>query len=350
MVSRFVLYRMLIPRDPQLIFPTEGDIECLGRKDNQVKIHGHRIELGEVEQAIVRTGTLHTTAVVASEINHKPQLSALAVFDPRESLDFEAPDSHRDEVNRLNEGLNSLPTYMVPKSVVPVGKLPTLPSGKVERKFLKKWIENMSAADLRKYSTDGSGPPSEAVPVVTEEEIILEQIWSEILGQEQNSIGALANFFSLGGDSVSAINLVGSCRAAGYSLSVSHVLRSPVLRTMATYLKKTDIAKGSSSTKEFVNPESLINQMKDHGLSVTGDIDHTYPAPPGQIKFLSQGQRVDQFWVLMTVRRLAGSTSVERWINAVTELTRVNDILRTFYIRSGCDTQWIGVVLKKACC
>lgn len=346
MVSWFVLYRMPIPSDPQLIFLT-GDIECLGRKDNQVKIHGHRIELGEVEQAIVRTGTVHTTVVVASEINHKPQLSALAVFNPRESLDFEAPDSHRDEVDRLKEGLNSLPSYMVPKSVVPVGRFPTLPSGKVDRKLLKEWIENMSSADLSKYSIDGGGPPSEAVPVVTEEETILEQIWSEILGQEQNSIGALANFLSLGGDSVSAINLVGSCRAAGYSLSVSHVLRSPVLRTMATNLKKADKVKGSGINKKFVAPESLIIQINNHGLSIMGDIDHTYPAPPGQTEFLNQGQRKDQFWVLMTVRHLAGSISVDRWINAVTELTRVNDILRTFYTRSGSDTQWIGVVLKK---
>ena len=326
---------------------TGGDIECLGRKDNQVKIHGHRIELGEVEQAIARTGAIHSTVVVASEINHNPQLSALAVFSPSQSSDPEAPDSHRDEIDRLKEGLTSLPNYMIPKSVVPVGKFPTLPSGKVDRKLLKKWIENMSAADLSKYSIEGRGPPSEVVPVVTMEETILEQIWSDILGQEQSSIGALANFFSLGGDSVSAINLVGSCRAAGYSLSVSHVLRSPVLRTMATNLKKAGKKGGSGIDKEFANPEWLIIQINDHGLSIAEDIEYTYPAPPGQNEFLNQGQRKDQFWVLMTVRRPASTISVEKWIDAVTELTRLNDILRTFYIRNGSDTQWIGIVLKK---
>ena len=300
-----------------------------------------------MEQAIVRTGAVHSTVVVASEINHNPQLSALAVFDPGQSSDPEAPGSHRDEIDRLKEGLTSLPNYMIPKSVVPVSKFPTLPSGKVDRKLLKKWIEDMSAADLSQYSIERTGPPSEVVPVVTMEETILEQIWSDILGQEQSSIGALANFFSLGGDSVSAINLVGSCRAAGYSLSVGHVLRSPVLRTMATHLKKAGKKGKSGTDKEFANPEWLTIQTNKHGLSITEDIDYTYPAPPGQNEFLNQGQRKDQFWVLMTVRRFASSISVEKWIDAVTELTRRNDILRTFYTRNGSDTQWIGIVLKK---
>lgn len=338
---------MLIQSGPSLTILLGGDIECLGRKDNQVKIHGHRIELGEVEQAIVRTDTLKSTAVVASEVNHKTQLSALTVFDPTEKTEFEAPDAHRDDVKRLKEGLNSLPAYMVPKSVVPVGKLPTLPSGKVDRKLIKRWIEDMSAADLSKYSIDDIGPASVAVPVVTDQENILERSWSDILGHEPSHIGALANFFSLGGDSVSAINLVGSCRAAGYSLSVSHVLKNPVLREMATFLKEADAAKNSDTTIEFVIPESLTTQMKDFGLSITDDIDYTYPAPPGQTEFLNQGQRAEQFWVLMTIRPLAESTAVDRWINAVTELTKFNDILRTFYVKSGTDDEWIGVVLKR---
>ena len=333
--------------DPQLIHLIGGDIECLCRKDNQIKIHGHRIELGEVEQALQRTGSISAAVVVPTEVNNKPQLSALTVFDPKTSFGLESPDAHRDEVNRLKEGLDTLPPYMLPKYVVPVGKLPTLPSGKVNRKFLRQWIEDLSDADLGKYSIDSAGPPSELVPVTTEEEIVLEQIWSETLRRERDEIGALANFFSLGGDSVSAINLVGNCRAAGYDLLVSHVLKSPVLRKMATNLKKANTMRDSGSAKDFVAPESLNILFDSQGFCATKDVDYMFPAPPGQTEFLNQGQRAEQFWVLMTVRRLPVSFSVDRWIHAVRALTRANDILRTFYVRSEIDGDWVGVVLKQ---
>ncbi|KAL9038443.1 MAG: hypothetical protein Q9180_003132 [Flavoplaca navasiana] len=118
-----------------------GDIECLGRADYQVKIHGHRIELGEVEQAIIRTGFVRDTAVVASSINDKPQLTAFAVFDASKDEQIEQPTTRHEEVGKLKERLTDLASYMIPKSVLGVGKLPTLPSGKVDRKKLKKWVE-----------------------------------------------------------------------------------------------------------------------------------------------------------------------------------------------------------------
>ncbi|KAK0515361.1 hypothetical protein JMJ35_002740 [Cladonia borealis] len=319
----------------------DGDIECLGRKDNQVKIHGHRIELGEVEQAITRTGIVHHAAVIACETNHKLQLVALVVVNPTDSTAFEAPDTHHDEIKKLKESLNSLPPYMVPKIVVSIGKLPLLPSRKVDRKILKKWVEGLTIADLIKYSFESTAAISDYVPVSTEEEGVLERIWSEVLEQDQKNIGALANFFSLGGDSVSAINLVGSCRAAGYSLSVGHVLRFPVLHEMATNLRKVGIKTNHSNTNEYIPPEPLVERIKDQA------IDYTFPAPPGQIEFLNQGQRAEQFWMLMTVRRFAASTVIENWLDAVKELTRVNDILRTFYVKLENRDEWIGVVLKR---
>lgn len=59
---------------------------------------------------------------------------------------------------------------MVPKSVVSVGKLPKLPSGKVDRKLLRKWVEDIDAADLNNYSINKAGSVSEIVTIVTQEE------------------------------------------------------------------------------------------------------------------------------------------------------------------------------------
>lgn len=325
----------------------------MGRADNQVKVHGHRIELGEVEQAIISTGVVQDTAVVASSINDKPQLTAFAVFDANKDEQIEQPTARQEEVGKLKEGLNDLAPYMVPKSVLGVGKLPTLPSGKVDRKKLKKWVEEMSNARLSDYSIDAPGPQAEIVPTATAEEAALEEIWADIFEREPTSVGAMANFFSLGGDSVSAINLVSACRAAGYSLSVGNVLKYPVLRGLASQLGKVDASADAQRVKEFEMSERVRKQIESQGLEVNEHIDYVYPAAPGQVEFLNQGQRKDRYWVLMAIRPLPESTNIDAWIKAVTELTRLNAILRTFFVQSnaaseeeGNDPQWAGVVLK----
>ena len=145
---------------------------------------------------------------------------------------------------------------------------------------------------------------------------------------------------------MSAINLVGACRSEGYGLSVGKVLKAPVLRDMAAYLKHVDSA-ASGKKKAFETPEWLEAELKSHDLRLSDQIDYTYPCPPGQVEFLNQGQRDDQFWVLMNIRPLAPSIEVDKWIDAVTELTRVNDILRTCYVKNKGQTEWIGVVLKE---
>ncbi|KAL8868726.1 MAG: hypothetical protein Q9198_008085 [Flavoplaca austrocitrina] len=330
-----------------------GDIECFGRVDNQVKIHGHRIELGEVEQAITRTGVVQDTAVVASSINDKPQLTAFAVFDASKDKQIEQPTARQEEVGKLKEGLNDLAPYMVPKSVLGVGKLPTLPSGKVDRKKLKQWVEETSTAQLSDYSIDAAGPQADVVPTATAEEAALEKIWADIFEREPSSVGAMANFFSLGGDSVSAINLVSACRAAGYSLSVGNVLKYPVLRGLASQMRKVDASADAQRGKKFEMSEHVRKQIESQGLEVNEHIDYVYPAAPSQVEFLNQGQRKDRYWVLMAVQPLPESTDIDTWIKAATELTRLNAILGTFFVRSnatseeeGKDPQWTGVVLK----
>lgn len=325
----------------------------MGRADNQVKVHGHRIELGEVEQAIINTDVVQDTAVVASSINDKPQLTAFAVFDANKDEQIEQPAARQKEVGKVKEGLNDLASYMIPKSVLGVGKLPTLPSGKVDRKKLTKWVEEMTTAQLSDYSIDAPGPQADIVPPATAAEAALQKFWADIFEREPTSVGATANFFSLGGDSVSAINLVSACRAAGYSLSVGNVLKYPVLRELASQLGKVDASADVQRAKNFEMSERVRKQIESEGLEVNEHIDYVYPAAPGQVEFLNQGQRKDRYWVLMAIRPLPESANINAWIKAATELTRLNAILRTFFVQSnaaseerGKDPQWAGVVLK----
>ena len=190
-------------------------------------------------------------------MSEKLQLTAFAVFAPTTNIMIEAPQTYDEEVEKLRDGLSSLAPSMIPKVVLPTGRLPKLVSGKVDRKLLAKWAEDMSAADLSQHFIDNTGPQHETVLVETEEEAAMEKMWAEILGIDQNTIGALPNFFSLGGDSASAINIVSLCRAAGYNISVSNVLKFSVLRKLASKLKKNDTSAGSAVKREVLTPDRL---------------------------------------------------------------------------------------------
>ncbi|KAI4193807.1 MAG: hypothetical protein LQ350_008133 [Teloschistes chrysophthalmus] len=233
---------------------------------------------------------------------------------------------------------------MLPKPVIRLGKLLKLPSGKVYRKKLKHWVGKMSAA---------AGDQVDLVPTTTEQEIALEKFWADIFEREPANLGATVNFFSLGGGSVSAIKLVSACRAVGYTLSVGVVFKYPVLRELATNLKRTNPGATAQTGKPFEIPPSLKEQILIHGLYMTDDLDYVYPAAPGQVEFLNQGQRRDQYWVLMAVRPLAESTDINKWIEITRELIRLNPILRTTFCKcpdmgkeGGTEDEWIGVVLK----
>lgn len=70
-----------------------------------------------------------------------------------------------------------------------------------------------------------------------------------------------------------------------------------------------------------------------------------YPSPPGQVQFLEEGNRPEQMWVLMAVRRMPASASYQEWIDNTSHLTKTNDILRTSWLRTA-EAEWAGVVMK----
>ncbi|KAH7370850.1 hypothetical protein BKA65DRAFT_386635 [Rhexocercosporidium sp. MPI-PUGE-AT-0058] len=317
------------------------ELQCLGRKDYQVKIHGHRIEIGEVEQVILRSDAVHDAVVVLAEINQKPQLTAFAIFKDGIQGDM----TYESNLAELRKGLSMLAPYMVPKAVLPVDSWRKLPSGKVDRKFLKSQAERMTLKEMSRYYIDGAGRKAEVVPVTSEEEKDLEEIWAKIFNLPPADIGSAANFFSLGGDSISAINMVSLCRKVGYEMTVGQILKFPVLKDMAARFTKK-VSDGKLKEEEiFVPSNEVIQEIERVGLNMNSDVEYVYPSPPGQVEFLNHGKRDGQFWVLTTVRKLPSTTNVLKWVETTLRLTEVNDILRTTWLQVS-NTEWVGVVLK----
>ncbi|HEX8906342.1 MAG TPA: amino acid adenylation domain-containing protein, partial [Longimicrobiaceae bacterium] len=183
----------------------DGVVECLGRIDHQVKVRGHRVELGEVEEALRRhPAVADAVATVREDAPGDRVLIAYVV--PGDGAEASQAELKAFVGERL-------PEYMVPTRVVPLGVLPRLPNGKVDRGALPA-----PAADAERGYVAPRTPTEDAVC----------RVWAEVLGVER--VGAEDDFFELGGHSLRATQVVSRLRQAfGVELALFAVfeLRTP---------------------------------------------------------------------------------------------------------------------------
>ncbi|MBT5465558.1 MAG: amino acid adenylation domain-containing protein, partial [Candidatus Marinimicrobia bacterium] len=161
-----------------------GDIEFLGRKDDQVKVRGYRIECGEVEQTLLKHPDIKEAVVVAVPIKEEMKELAAYLVCGEEITASEL----RDHVSRF------LPEYMIPSWFIPLEQVPLTPNGKIDRKALP-------APDGMEVSTG-----IEYVAPRDELERQLAAVWEDVLGRE--GIGIQDNFFEIGGHSLKATQVV----------------------------------------------------------------------------------------------------------------------------------------------
>ncbi|MEI7497137.1 MAG: amino acid adenylation domain-containing protein, partial [Betaproteobacteria bacterium] len=189
-----------------------GEFEFLGRLDTQVKIHGHRIELGEIESALLKSFPEVAQAVVLTN----PQLVAYVV--PRAGL--QAPSI--EVIAALLDKV--LPSYMIPEIVIVVSVLPLNANGKIDRSAL--------LALKVEQKNDFYQAPNKL------EELALCELFATITSVER--VGIDDRFFSLGGDSISAIRLVSMARRKGLLLSVRDVFSKQTPRALAGVIQHAE--------------------------------------------------------------------------------------------------------------
>ncbi|KAI9786517.1 MAG: NRPS [Peltula sp. TS41687] len=328
----------------------DGTIECLGRKDYQVKLNGFRIELGEIENAILRTGDANAVVVSVAEVQGKRQLVAFCILQGDHQPGKGGPLSPVDRLNKVSDLKSKLTTishYMMPALFLPFGSFPTLPSGKANRKELVALVEKMQKSEITQYIPIDDEAAGEFQAVSTKEEHIMRQAWSMVLDEPEESIGASSIFLSLGGDSISAINVVAVCRKLSYSISVADILAHPTLAEQAKHLKS---AKKQEPLQDiqYTTPSSVLSALGNANINVDQSIEEIYPCGPGQIEFLTQGHTRHQFWNLTACRELSEDFDIDRWLEVTRELTARNQILRTMYYQADPTDSgsWVQIVFK----
>ncbi|WP_457147558.1 Pls/PosA family non-ribosomal peptide synthetase [Mycobacterium sp. URHB0021] len=199
-----------------------GEIEYHGRADAEVKIRGHRIDLGEVESVLMEDPMVAEAVVNAVVAENGAAAEALAAY-----VVCAAEIDHNELAQRLHGRMRQkLPPYMVAATVDVLPDLPTMPSGKVDRKRLP------APVGIR---FTGTGPVMAAV-TETEERVVA--AWAQTLDVPPESISVEAHFFrDLGGHSLLAARAVSRLREAGFvSAALRDVYEHPSVRALATYL------------------------------------------------------------------------------------------------------------------
>ncbi|HEX5748907.1 MAG TPA: non-ribosomal peptide synthase/polyketide synthase [Archangium sp.] len=200
----------------------DGQLEFLGRADEQVKLRGFRIELGEIEAALGEEPSVSEAVVVLRKrAGGDPWLVAYVVPNtprpPGEGRGEGATDPGLDPSHLRAQLRQRLPEYMVPAVFVPLHALPRTTSGKVDRKALP-------APEARENPTTHEPPR-------TPEERVLAEAWAQVLGHER--VGIHDDFFELGGDSVLAIRIISRAAQAGVHITAKQLFSHPTIARLA---------------------------------------------------------------------------------------------------------------------
>ena len=238
----------------------DGSIDFLGRIDHQVKVRGHRIELGEVEAALTRHPRL-TDAVAVAREDQLGDVRLVAYFVP--ILDG-GPSLTPAELRRwLKE---HLPDSLVPTLFVPIDALPLSPNGKVDRKALPL------PTDLAHL-----GPRDEPIVLPRNDaEATIAALAAVLLGRDTLSIHD--DFFDLGIDSIRAIQLVSRARQAGLGLDPGQVFENPSVAALAAVAVAVAVPVPATMA-----PEARTEPTATAG---GGDIVDSYPLAPTQAGML----------------------------------------------------------------
>lgn len=265
----------------------DGSIHFIGRKDTQVKLRGQRIELGEIEHHLMAHELVNHALVLLPKSG--PCIQKLVAILSINGVSLQESNAEvRDDIRRVDRNAEEvaeaaekikayisalLPSYMVPALWITVEGIPLMVSGKMNRVRVSQWVNDMSEKTY--LNIIGVESSSIDISLGTESERLLRRVYSEVLNMKADQIPLGRSFLSLGGDSISAMQVVARCREQGRSISVKDILRSKTVSELSLHMGHTN--KPIISTPERFNTPfglSPVQQMYFQTTSEGGSSKH----------------------------------------------------------------------------
>lgn len=321
-----------------------GWIRYMGRKDTQVKVRGQRVELGEIEYHL-RARFPGDQEVVAEVVRRGPSTILVAFICPSRStaLDDEIPDEESEILASPSANFQSqafsaceelkalLPPYMVPAVLLPLRRLPLTKTLKTDRKALREEVTRLSIEAFSKYEgtyerTNNHQDRCSRREPLTEVETTLQQIWSIVLNIPCDHIGLDDTFHSLGGESISAMQVVARCRSSGLVVTVADILRSKTISVLGKCVKNV------GTTTAMANVEE-------------NDPQGQFQLSPIQKMFFEVAPQGHNHFNQSFLLRLTRPVDPSNMARAIGSIVKQHPMLRARFSR-GRDGQWTQEVVK----
>ncbi|MDO6435744.1 condensation domain-containing protein, partial [Flavitalea sp. BT771] len=216
----------------------DGNLEYIGRNDEQVKIRGHRVELSEIEQALMRLEGITQSCVLVKDRQVQSGRMKYLVGYYLSAVDTATPTA-----TWIEEQLSKiLPDYMIPDALIAMDTFPLTKNGKLDRNALPE---------------PDFGPSEEYIAPRTAVEAAVRLIWEEVLGVEGISIKD--NFFRIGGNSMLAITVIARIQKAfSVEITVKELFLNTTIDLLSILIQKhIDAEKKSPDHSHEIQPESL---------------------------------------------------------------------------------------------
>lgn len=193
---------------------SNGELEYLGRIDDQVKVRGHRIELGEIQAALLQLPIVKEAAVI-TRTDEQGQAAIYAYIVTK--------DQQAANASEIRTSLKTmLPDFMLPARLIQIDSIPLTVNGKLDQKALPE-------PEKHAYTADDIRPKNEIEKVMAE-------IWEELLDVEE--LGVSANFFELGGDSIKALQVCARLKQRGFETTVREMFEHQTLGELSARVRK----------------------------------------------------------------------------------------------------------------
>lgn len=191
----------------------DGNLVYSGRKDNQVKIRGHRVELAEIEYSILKNEQLTDAVVLAIQEQETDEIELAVYFTAKTEADL-------SEIKQFLKG--ALPDYMIPVYFFQVEEIPLNTNGKVDKRALAQ-LKNAEITG-KTYVAPGN-----------DTQIRLVKIWESVL--KKDKISVTANFFELGGHSIKAMNILSKInKEFNLDMNIKNVFHYPVIEELSVFI------------------------------------------------------------------------------------------------------------------
>ncbi|CAG8889549.1 unnamed protein product [Penicillium egyptiacum] len=273
----------------------DASFQFLGRIDDQIKLRGQRLEIGEINE-VIKQATPELNEVATLVITHpkqsKDQLVSFftTVTAEKKSRAIDVGVRYSEDGRALLSKIKGacrthLPGYMVPTHILPMTRFPLSANNKVDMKVLKSIYQELSLENIQKLSSMSVGQPTASVQ---EQNII--SVLERFIGSSVEKISSWSSIYELGLDSISVIAFSRSLREAGFSQAQpSIIMKYPTISSMASALQVPMSSSVSVDTlqrnaKQGIEAFAHKNShaIVEHIGAIDGDIEKIAPCTPLQ--------------------------------------------------------------------